>query len=159
MLYKFVVSAFESTVGIKLYLDFYAHLEREIQRKWYRDQESQSKAQGLFSSCARCDFLVYFALLFNGLEPLKPLVTKLRKRNWDIYHAYHMAHQVISDLKDTKRDIENEFKAWFKFATDVAASVDVNLKSLKRQSVGIVSGIMFLVLTVRVTTVDQLLFL
>ena len=37
-----------------------------------------------------------------------------------------MTDQVISDLKDTKRDTENEFKGWFKFATDMAASVGVN---------------------------------
>ena len=43
-----------------------------------------------------------------------------------MYHAYHMTDQVISDLKDAKRDIENEFKGWFKFATDMAASVGVD---------------------------------
>ena len=37
-----------------------------------------------------------------------------------------MTDQVISDLKDTKRDTENEFKGWFKFAIDMAASVGVN---------------------------------
>ena len=81
MLYKFVVSAFESIVDIKLYSDFYAHLETEINEKWYWDQESQSKGQGLFSSCRRFDHFVAFVVLFNGLEPLKPLVTKLQKRN------------------------------------------------------------------------------
>ena len=53
-----------------------------------------------------------------------------------------MIDQIISDLKHTKRDIENEFKGWFKFATDMAAPVGV-----------------VLALTVRVTTVCQLLFL
>ena len=93
-----------------LYSDFYAHLETEINEKCYWDQESQSKAQGLFSSCRRYDRLVVFIVLFNVLEPLKPLVTKLQRRNQKIYHVYHMIDQVISDLKDTKRDIENEFK-------------------------------------------------
>ena len=126
MLYKFVVSAFKSIVDIKLYQDFYADLETEINEKWYQDQESQSKVEVLFSSCRRFDRPVAFAVLFNGLEPLKPLVTKLQKRNQDIYHAYHMIDQVISDLNDTKRDIENEFKRWFKFAIDMAASVGVD---------------------------------
>lgn len=70
-----------------------------------------------------------------------------------------MTDQVITDLKDTKRDIENEFKGWFKFANDMAASVVWTLKSLESQSVGAVLGIASLVLTVKVTTVDQLLFL
>ena len=77
MLYKFVVSAFESIVSIKLYSDFYAHLEREINEKWYWDRDSESKDQDLFSTCRRFDRLVVFAILFNGLEPPKPLVTKL----------------------------------------------------------------------------------
>ena len=125
MFYKFAVSAFESIVDIKLYLDLYAHLETEINEKWYWDQEPESKAQGLFSSCRRFDRLVVFAILFNGLGPLKPLVTKLQKRNQDIYQAPHMTDQAISDLKDTKRDTENKFKEWFKFSTGMAASVDV----------------------------------
>ena len=37
-----------------------------------------------------------------------------------------MVDQVISDSKNVKRDIENEFKGWFKFATDMAASVGVD---------------------------------
>ena len=40
-----------------------------------------------------------------------------------------MIDQVISDLKDTKRDIENEFKGGFKFATDMASSVGVDLEN------------------------------
>ena len=40
MLYKFVDSAFESIVDTKLYSDFYAHLETEINEKWYWDQVS-----------------------------------------------------------------------------------------------------------------------
>ena len=126
MLNKFVVSAFESIVDIKLYSDFYAHLETEINKKCYWDQESQRKAQGLFSSYRRFDHVVAFAVSFNGLEPFKPLVTKLQKRNQGIYHAYHMIDQVISDLKDTKRNIESGFKGWFKFATDMAACVGVD---------------------------------
>ena len=35
MIYKFVISAFESIVNTKLYSDFYALLETEINDKWY----------------------------------------------------------------------------------------------------------------------------
>ena len=37
-----------------------------------------------------------------------------------------MSGQVISDLKVTKRDVKNEFKAWFKFTTDITVSVSVD---------------------------------
>ena len=97
-------------VDIKLYSDFWAHLETKINEKWYWDQESQSKTQGLFSPCRRFDRLLAFAVLFNRLEPVKPPLIKLQKRNRDIYHAYHMTGHVISDLNDAKRDIENEFQ-------------------------------------------------
>lgn len=37
-----------------------------------------------------------------------------------------MTDQVISDLKDTKTDIENEFKRCFKFGIDMATAVGVD---------------------------------
>ena len=86
-------------VDIRLYSDFYAHLETEINEELYWDQESRSKAQGLFHSCGRFDRLVALAALFNGLEPLKPLVTRVWRRNQDIYNEDHVTGQVISDLK------------------------------------------------------------
>ena len=43
--------------------------------------------------------------MFHGLEPTKPLVTKLQKRNQDIYQAYCMIDKVLSDLGDTFNQI------------------------------------------------------
>ena len=77
ILYKFVVSVFESITDMNMYSRFYEHLETEINEKWFWDCETQNKAQGLFATCRRFDRLVACAVLFNGLEPLKPLVTKL----------------------------------------------------------------------------------
>ena len=103
ILYKFVISTFESICNRSLYEDFYEYLEGEIKEKWSWDKETVSKAQGLFAACRRFDRLVAFSVLFNGLEPLKPLVTKLQKRNRDIYQAYQMIDQVLKDLKKRKR--------------------------------------------------------
>ena len=89
-LYKFVVSEFESITDRNMYSEFYEHLETEINEKWSWDRETQNKAQSLCAACRRFDCLVALAVLFNGLEPLKPLVTKLQKRKQDIYQAYHM---------------------------------------------------------------------
>ena len=61
-------------------------------------------------------------MLFHGLEPTKALVTKLQKRNQDIYQTYCMIDKVLSDL----RDIHFSFnKVWFTFAVDTAKSVGV----------------------------------
>ena len=61
-------------------------------------------------------------MLFHGLEPTKALVTKLQKRNQDIYQTHCMIDKVLSDL----RDIHYSFnKMWFTFAVDTAKSVGV----------------------------------
>ena len=71
-----------------------------------------------------------------------------------------MIDQIISDLKDAKRNIEKEFKEWFKFATDMATSVGVDpekprpAKCCSRFRDNATSTD-----SVRVTTVDQMLFL
>ena len=52
---------------------------------------------------------VAFSILFNGLEPLKPLVIKLQKRNSDIYEAYQMIDKVITDIKYLHEIIDHEF--------------------------------------------------
>ena len=63
-------------------------------------------------------------MLFYGLEPTKPLITKLHKRNEDVYQAYYMIDKGI-DLRDIQSNIDTEFKVQFTFAVDMAKSVDV----------------------------------
>ena len=64
-------------------------------------------------------------MLFYGLEPTKPLITKLHKRNEDVYQAYYMIDKALSDLRDIQSNIDTEFKVQFTFAVDMAKSVDV----------------------------------
>ena len=84
ILYRFVVATFESICSPTLYQKFYLGLEEKHKEKWSWNKETVSKAQGLFSTCRRFDRLVAFAVLYNGLEPLKPLVTKVQKPSQDI---------------------------------------------------------------------------
>ena len=86
VIHKFVVSAFESIVGKKLYSEFYWHLETKIHEKWSWYQESQS----LFSSFRRLDRLAAFTVLVKGLEILKLLVKNLQERNQDIYEVFYI---------------------------------------------------------------------
>ena len=53
----------------------------------------------MFAATKSFELNLAFSLVFNGLEPLKPLVTKLQKRNQDNYKAYQMIDNVISELK------------------------------------------------------------
>ena len=98
-------------------------LEEKHEEKWSWDKETIPKAQGLFAACRRFDRLVALAVLHNGLEPLKPLVAKLQKRNQDIYEGYHMIDQVINDLRETKGNMDEEFHHWYEMACKMAKSV------------------------------------
>ena len=62
-------------------------------------------------------------MLFHSLEATKPLVTKLQKRNQDIYESYCMIDVVMSDLLGIQSNIDTEFKVWFTFIVDMAKSI------------------------------------
>ena len=76
-------------------------LEAKHNEKWSQDEETVSKVQG-----QRFDRLFAFAVFYNGLEALKPLVTKLQKRNQDIFQVYQVIDQIINDLRETKDNME-----------------------------------------------------
>ena len=100
----------------EIYDDFYKHLEEKYNKNWTWDEETKIKAQGLFAATKSFEHILAFSLVFNGLEPLKPLVTKLQKRNLDIYKAYQMTDNVIFELKGFRDNVDIEFKNWFNFA-------------------------------------------
>ena len=124
LLFKFIVATFDSICNPHLYEDFYKYLENETIENWCWDSKSINKAQCLFAVCRTFDHIIAFSVLFHGLEPTKPLVTKLQKRNQDIYQAYCMIDKVLSDLQGIQSNIDTEFKVWFTFAVDMAKSVD-----------------------------------
>ena len=51
----------------------------------------------------------------NGLEPLKPLVIKLQKRNSDICKGYQMIDKVITDIRHLRENIDHSFDHWYEF--------------------------------------------
>ena len=125
LLFKFIVATLDSICNLHLYKDFYKYLENETVENWCWDSGSINKAQGLFAVCRKFDHIIAFSVLFHGLEPTKPLVTKLRKRNQDIYQAYCMIEKVLSNLRGIQSNIGTEFKVWFTFAAEIAKSVGV----------------------------------
>ena len=88
-----------------LHDDFYKHLEEKYYENWTWDAEIKIKAQGLFAATKLFEHILAFCLVFNGLEPLKPLVTKMQKRNQGIYKAYQMIDNAISKLKGFRHRI------------------------------------------------------
>ena len=72
------------------------------------------------------EHILAFSLFFNGLESLKPLVTKLQKRNQYIYQACQMIRNVISELKDFSDNADIEFEHWFNFAVKLGEEVNTD---------------------------------
>ena len=83
---------------------FYKRLEEKYNEKWTWNAKTKIKAQGLFAATKSFEHILAFSLVFNGLEPLKSLVTNLLKRN------------VISELKGFRDNLDIEFEHWFNFA-------------------------------------------
>ena len=100
-------------------------MENETNENWCWDSESINKAQALFAVSRKFDDIIAFSVLFHGLEPTKPIVTNLHKKNQDIYQVYCMIDKILSDLRDIQSNINIEFKVWFTFTVDMAKSVGV----------------------------------
>ena len=83
-----------------MYEDFYKYLENETTENWCWDSESINKEQGFFGVSPKFDRNIAFSVMFHGLEPTKPLITRLQKRNQGIYQAYCIIDKVLNDLWD-----------------------------------------------------------
>ena len=70
------VYTFES-IEKKICDKFYKSLEDDHNENWAWDPENTIKAQGLFAATKFFEYTLSFPLVFNGLESLKPSVTKL----------------------------------------------------------------------------------
>ena len=125
LLHKYVIACLDSIAHPYLYSEFLDHLTQKFNEPWIWDSETKVKAQGLHSSLLRFENMISFSILFNGLEPLKPLVSKLQKRNQDIFDAYHMIDTVIADLEAAKKDIDTRFHDWYTLAVEMGEAVGV----------------------------------
>ena len=90
------------------------YLKDRFDEKQTWDAETREKSQGLFVATLSFEDILAFSVVFNCLQPLKPLVIKLQKQNQDIYMAYSTTDLVISDLKHYRENIDEEFKACHK---------------------------------------------
>ena len=84
------------------------------------------KASGLLAQARDFGQIVAFTVALNGLEPMKPLVSKLQKRNQDIFKGYHMTDDVINRLKEMRGEVDDKFNDWQQQAVGIASSVGVD---------------------------------
>ena len=93
LLYKATVFQFGSVKKRNLYDKFYEHLDKKFNENWTWDAETKIKAHGLFPAIKSFEHIIALSLVFNGLEPLKLLVAKLKKCNQGIYKLYKNSPQ------------------------------------------------------------------
>ena len=104
--------------------EFYGYLEEKFGEPWPWDSvNTKPRAQAIYTSLTRFEELTVFSILFNGLEPLRPLVLKLQKCNSDIYEAYQMIDKVITDIKYLRENIDHEFDHWYELARKMVVAV------------------------------------
>ena len=109
----------------QLYEEFYESLENKDNEKWTKGRDTKTTAERLFTATRSFEHILSFSAVFNALEPIKPLVTKLQKLNQDIYTAYQMIGSVLRELKNYRDDIYNEFQHWYDFAVRICKNVGI----------------------------------
>ena len=106
-----------------MYEEFYRSLQNEHNEKWTSDKDIKTTAQGLFTATGSFEQILSFLVVFNAVEPIKPLVTKLRKCNQDKYTTYQMIESVLRQLKNYRDDIDNEFQHWYDFPVRICKDI------------------------------------
>ncbi|XP_014666198.1 PREDICTED: A disintegrin and metalloproteinase with thrombospondin motifs 3-like [Priapulus caudatus] len=68
----------------------------------------------------------------NALENVRPMASKLQKRDLDIYQAYRMigqSRQTKDRISNMRQEVEEEFSIWFKDATRLATLLGISILS------------------------------
>ncbi|XP_021375337.1 52 kDa repressor of the inhibitor of the protein kinase-like [Mizuhopecten yessoensis] len=94
-----------------------------------RDQETRTKAQALLASMCSSQTIIAFLVTKNALENVRPIASKLQKRDLDIHQAYGMIDQTKARIVTLRKDIEEEFSVWFEDATRLATLVGIPISA------------------------------
>ena len=105
-----------------------AETDHEKFELWTWDRETRVKAQGLLTSLKTSEHIVAFCVAKNALEVLKPLASKLQKKDQDVYQAYELIDKAIKRLETIRASIDVEFTDWFKEAEDLAEELSEEIK-------------------------------
>ena len=81
VLFKATVFTLESICEQQLQEEFYESLENKQHEKWTWDRDTKTTAQRLFMATQSFERILSFAVVFNTLESIKLLVTKLQTSN------------------------------------------------------------------------------
>ena len=92
----------------------YHDIYEEIALTGSCDQETRTKAQGLLTILTSSRAIIAFITTKNVLENVRHMVSKLQKRDLDIYQAYSMIDQARERIIMTRQEIEEEYSVWYK---------------------------------------------
>ena len=93
------------------------------------DQETKTKAQGLLTILTSSRAIIAFITTKNVLENVRPMVSKLQKRDLDIYQAYSMIDQTRERMITTRQEIEEEYSVWYTDATRLATFLGTSISA------------------------------
>ena len=95
------------------------------------DQEIRTKAQGLLTILTSSRAIIAFITTKNVLENVRPMISKLQKRDLDIYQAYSMIDQTRERMIATRQEIEEEYSTvWYKDGTRLATILGISISAL-----------------------------
>jgi hypothetical protein len=83
-MYEYIIHCLEAILFSKEHTDIYKEGEKVF--SW--DTETRTKAQGLLSSLKNFANILAIVVARNELHTVKPMASKLQKRDFDVYQAY-----------------------------------------------------------------------
>ena len=98
-LYYFVCCCCEAIVNPEVYI------ENNVTADWDWDANTKVKAQGLLHSLKSGQQIISFLVAKNSLELVKPLATKLQKKDQDIVQAYNMIDTTVDNVQELRKNI------------------------------------------------------
>ena len=93
-IYEILCECFEAMLNPSSYPQIY---DGTWSNNW--DQETRIKARGLLLNLDSSETIIVFIVAKNVLENIRPIASKLQKRDLDINHEYNM-------IDETKKRIE-----------------------------------------------------
>ena len=122
-MYYFVCCCCEAIVYPEVYI------ENNVSADWDWDANTKVKAQGLLHSLKSGQQIFSFLVAKNSLELVKPLATKLQKKDQDILQAYNMIDTTVDNVKELRKNINSEIHEWYadaeRISNDVGCEISV----------------------------------
>ena len=103
-------------------------LDESTQDEWSWDAQTKVTAQGLLASLMSFQFLITFICVRAILETVRPLSTKLQKRDLDVYEARNLVTDRVDRVKEMRVGVDEEFETWYTDGKRIADQLQIEEK-------------------------------